>query len=240
MAATSGHGNPKWTREEVILALELYFECGERIPSATDPRVRSLSDLLRAFPHHSEAARKESFRNPDGVAFKLQNLRQVATGKGLGNVSQTDRAVWDELGAAHYRVKELAALIKAGINTLNEVRESEPDYEVFAEGRVVTETHLRRERDPKLRSRLIERRKKKGGLICDLCERVPGEVPANLAESIYEAHHVIPLAVGDERSTKLSDMALLCACCHRLVHKVIASNGRWLSLTEARKIIYGK
>lgn len=121
----------------------------------------------------------------------------MATGKGLGNVSQTDRAVWDELGAAPYRVKELAALIKAGINTLNEVRESEPDYEVFAEGRVVTETHLRRERDPKLRSGLIERRKKDGGLFCDLCERVPSEVQANLAESIYEAHHVTPLAVGE-------------------------------------------
>lgn len=238
MAITSGHGNPKWTREEVILALELYFECGDRIPSATDQRVVALSELLRVFPHHSEAARKESFRNPDGVAFKLQNLRQVATGRGLGNVSQTDRAVWDELGSSPSKVKELSALIRAGINALYEVRENEPEYEVFAEGRVVTETHLRRERNPKLRARLIERRSKDKGLSCDICGKTPGTVPSNLAESIYEAHHVVPLAAGDERTTKLSDMALLCACCHRLVHKAIASQGRWLSLAEARGIIY--
>lgn len=106
MAVTSGHGNPKWTREEVILALELYFECGERIPSAEDPRVRSLSELLRAFPHHSEAARKESFRNPDGVAFKLQNLRQVATGIERGDI--------ESLGLGFYKKLELLALLHRG------------------------------------------------------------------------------------------------------------------------------
>lgn len=240
MAVTSGHGNPKWTREEVILALDLYFECGERIPSASDQRVISLSNLLRAFPHHSEAARKDSFRNPDGVAFKLQNLRQVATGKGLGNVSQTDREVWDALGSSPSKVKELAALIRTGVNALHEVRESEPDYEVFAEGRVVTETHLRRERNPKLRARLIAQRSKGSGLTCELCGKAPSAVAAGLAESMYEAHHVVPLAAGDERTTKLSDMVLLCACCHRLIHKAIASEKRWLNLAEAKKVIYGE
>jgi len=27
MAVTHGHGNPKWTRDETILALDLYFDC---------------------------------------------------------------------------------------------------------------------------------------------------------------------------------------------------------------------
>lgn len=79
MAVTQGHGNPKWTREETILALDLYFDCEDQIPSSNDSRVKGLSELLRSFPYHTHAARKESFRNPDGVAFKLQNLRQVAT-----------------------------------------------------------------------------------------------------------------------------------------------------------------
>ncbi len=160
MAITSGHGNPNWTREEVVLALELYLECRERVPSANDPRVSALSEVLRSFPHHSLADRKESFRNPDGVAFKLQNLRQIDTGKGLGNVPKIDREVWDEFAATPDRVKEIAALIRAGITTLHRVRENEAEYEVFAEGRVVTETHLKRERNSKLRIRLIEQRRK--------------------------------------------------------------------------------
>ena len=118
MAVTHGHGNPNWTRDEVILALDLYFDCKGKIPRQSDPRVKALSELLRAFPHHSAAARKESFRNPDGVGFKLQNLRQVATGKGLGNVSHTDREVWNELGHDPKRTKQLANLIRTGIRSL--------------------------------------------------------------------------------------------------------------------------
>src|SRR5437016_489117 len=104
MARTHGHGNPRWTRDEVILALDLYFKCGERIPSRDDARVQELSRLLRRLPHHEEESRKESFRNADGVAFKLQNLRQVATGRGLGNVSETDRVVWTEFGGQRDKV----------------------------------------------------------------------------------------------------------------------------------------
>jgi len=87
MAVTHGHGNPHWTRDETVLALDLYFDSDGKIPSSTDDRVQALSELLRSFPHHSMSARKPSFRNADGVAFKLQNLNQVATGKGLGNTS---------------------------------------------------------------------------------------------------------------------------------------------------------
>ena len=105
MTVTHGHGNPDWTRDEVVLALDLYFGCNGSIPSKSDARVVALSKLLRVFPYHANAARRESFRNPDGVVFKLQNLRQVATGKGLGNVSRTDREVWGELGNNQRRVR---------------------------------------------------------------------------------------------------------------------------------------
>ncbi len=238
MAITSGHGNPNWTREEVVLALELYFECRERVPSANDPRVRALSEVLRAFPHHSLAARKESFRNPDGVAFKLQNLRQVDTGKGLGNVSKIDREVWDEFAATPDKLKGLAALIRAGISTLYHAREDSAEYEVFAEGRVVTETHIRRERNSKLRVQLIEKRRMDNRLNCELCERLPRGLSKIVEDAIFEAHHIVPLSAGEARNTKLSEMALLCACCHRLIHRAIAAQGKWLSLEEAKKVIY--
>lgn len=240
MAVTKGHGNPNWTREEIILALDLYFDCGGHMPSAEDQRVRELSEVLRAFPYHSSAARKPSFRNPDGVAFKLQNLRQVATGKGLGNVSRADRAVWEELGSDPKRTKELARLIKTGIQVVSEVREDSPAYEVFAEGRVVTETHLRRERDPRLRDRLLADRRSKAALRCEMCGRVPDVTDVALSESIFEAHHIIPLSVGAERKTRLSDMALLCACCHRIIHKAIAIKGSWLSVAQARSLVGSK
>ncbi len=83
MAKTQGHGNPDWTSDEAILALALYFDCDGRIPSAEDPRVIALSETLRALPIHAAESRNDRFRNPDGVVFKIGNLRSVATGKGL-------------------------------------------------------------------------------------------------------------------------------------------------------------
>lgn len=239
MAVTHGHGNPNWTRDEVILALDLYIDCKGSIPGQSDPRVTALSGLLRAFPHHSISARKVSFRNPDGVAFKLQNLRKVATGKGLGNVSRIDREVWDELGNNPIRTKQLAALIRAGIEIVEDVKDESNDEDVFAEGKVVTETHIRRERDPKLRKRLLEERRRSGGLKCDVCGCTPTDYVPALSDAIFEAHHILPLSAGQERKTQLKDMALLCANCHRMVHRAIAHTKRWLTIDEAAIEILG-
>jgi 5-methylcytosine-specific restriction enzyme A len=115
MARTYGHGNPNWTRNETILALDLYFRCGGCVPSSHDSRVVELSSFLHRLPYHSTALRKESFRNPAGVAFKLHNIHNVATGKGLGNVSEMDRKIWAEFGSSPLQVTKLARLIMQGI-----------------------------------------------------------------------------------------------------------------------------
>jgi len=173
------------------------------------------------------------------VAFKLQNLRQVATGKGLGNVSRVDRAVWQELGHEQERVKQLAALIRAGIDIVEGVKEESNDDDVFVEGKVVTETHLRRERDPKLRKRLLEQRRTSGELRCDICACGPTGNDSALHDAIFEAHHISPLSAGRERMTQLKDMALLCANCHRMVHRAIAQSKRWLTVDEVTLLILG-
>lgn len=238
MAKTSGHGNPDWTRDETILALDLYFELGGHIPSGRDARVQELSRLLQVMPYHASAAKVPSFRNPDGVAFKLQNLRQVATGRGLGNTSKMDRAIWAEFGASPTDVHHLAAAIREAVTLLDEADLQSDVPEEFREGRILTELHMRRERHRGLRKRLLAQRHLKG-LSCDLCELERRELDAPLQEALFEAHHLVPLASAAERITKLSDVALLCACCHRLLHKLIASHRRWLDLPQAKALLEG-
>ena len=236
MAVTHGHGNPKWTRDETIIALDLYFDSAGTIPSSSDERVIEVSRLLRALPYHDQAARKASFRNPDGVSFKLQNLRQVATGKGLGNVSKMDRFVWEELGDQPNEVKRLADLIKAGIEIAASEDDSHGDEFEFAEGRTVTEAHKRRERNPNLRKTLISKKRKTGRLACEICGGIEPDGP--LGESMFEAHHIVPLAAaGEERKTKLKDLALLCANCHRMLHRAISTEKRWIAIPEARNLL---
>ena len=168
MARTHGHGNPNWSREEVILALDLYFDCKGSIPSDEDARVQSLSQLLRSLAYHRVAARKESFRNSAGVAFKLQNLRQIATGHGLENVSKTDKAVWRDFGQYPGKIKELAELIRIGIRISDTKDESCDEDEEFPEGRTLTAIHKRRERNRKVKGKLMAARKLIGVLKCEM------------------------------------------------------------------------
>jgi len=241
MAATKGHGNPNWTRDETILALALYLDSGNSIPGGKDPRVIALSELLRSLEIHPREHRVASFRNPDGVAFKLQNLRQVASGKGLSNVSKVDREVWADFAHKPEDVARLAVLISdiGSSPEAIEVAAIEAEEE-FLEGRLVTAAHHRRERAPKLRGKLLAARAKTGSLRCDGCGWSCGIADARIADAAFEAHHLVPLYKSGPRSNSISDLALLCASCHRLVHRWIAVKREWLGIEQIRELLGGR
>ena len=238
MAKTQGHGNPDWTRDEVILALDLYLACGGFVPGGADPRVIALSDVLRGLALHPPESRVGSFRNPDGVSFKLQNIRQVASGKGLANVSKTDREVWAAFGDKPSQVKQLSeAILTLGESKHAPELPAVDTEEEFFEGRLLTAHHSWRERRPKLRRQLIASREKDGKLECEGCGWNGGAVDAQIARSGFEAHHLAPLAETGPAVIKLKDVALLCATCHRLTHRWIALNGEWLSREAIAKVV---
>jgi len=237
VARTKGHGNAPWTREETILALDLLLSNGLEALPVTHPEVIELSSILRSLPSNLERARKPSFRNPTGVVFKLQNLINVATGKGLGNVSAMDRIIWRELGQRKLKVREIRNLILA---LAPETSSSYTDVDLsdeFPEGRIITLIHKRREREPKVRKKLLEARRRALTLSCDACGSLPALKDIAGDASIFEAHHRFPLSITGEVNTRLQDIALLCANCHRLLHRMIAKRGRWVAVEELRDLL---
>ncbi|QBM19140.1 hypothetical protein MARI_32830 [Marinobacter sp. JH2] len=236
MAATQGHGNPRWTREETILALELYFRCEGRVPSKNDERVIELSDTLRKHPFHKESSENPTFRNTDGIVFKLMNLRAAHTGKGLTHVSNMDKEIWEEFGDKPDHVKGLADKIRSLI--INPPSHSQDELEEeFSEGGLVTRQHQARERNRNVRKKLLKARRSKGPLECEMCGFKPATANKALEESVFEAHHIVPLAQLDKSSTTLKDMALLCANCHRFIHRAISIEKRWYSIAEAKLLL---
>ena len=238
MARTHGHGNPRWSREETILALDLYFDSGGVLPSSSDPRVRELSALLQRLAPYPPESRKETFRNPAGVVFKLQNLRQVATGEGLGNVSATDRAVWAALGSQMTKTKKIALSIRNATAMLAPLKGPaiEEDEEFF-EGRLLTTLHRRIERNPNVRKKLLAARRKRGHLECDMCSTESPCQGSYAEDAIFEAHHLLSMATVGERQTRIKDLALLCANCHRVLHRLIVHSRRWLSVEDASAML---
>ena len=78
----------------------------------------------------------------------------------------------------------------------------------FLEGSRTEVTRSRIERDPSLRQNALRHY----GKVCMVCGFVPR------VDSQLDVHHLHPLADGGERLTSLTDVAVLCANCHRLAH----------------------
>ncbi|MDX2382495.1 hypothetical protein CN135_30950 [Sinorhizobium meliloti] len=107
----------------------------------------------------------------------------------------------------------------------------------FIEGKTTLRTHLVRERAAGLRNHLL-RARQSAGLSCDICGVTGDDLDEGVREALFEAHHAsAPLSDGETKTTRIEDMALLCACCHRLLHRVVLVRKQWVSIPEARKLI---
>ena len=234
MAVTQGHGNPAWTFDETILALELYHRISGSLPGGKDPDVIELSKYLRSMKIHNLSDRNDRFRNPSGVAFKLKNLNAVKTSTGLQNHSKVDAYVWKLFGDKIDLVRKMAADIRSANKLLEKSEESDDDFE-FPEGKTLTKLHKSRERSKSLRKEVLRRRTESNQLSCDICGLEPNFASQELNYSVFEVHHIKPLSeLLTQTKTKYKDVALLCACCHRSIHKLISLEKRWFSVSEAK------
>ncbi len=66
--------NPKWHRDEIILALDLYFTKDRGSIDSGNPKIFELSKTLNALPLFSDRPDREKFRNTNGVTLKTIKL----------------------------------------------------------------------------------------------------------------------------------------------------------------------
>jgi 5-methylcytosine-specific restriction protein A len=73
---TKGPRNPVWSRDELLLALNLYLQIG--LPSNQEhPSVHQLSERLRQLTDLTAAPNQQVYRNVNGVYLKLANFRAL-------------------------------------------------------------------------------------------------------------------------------------------------------------------
>jgi predicted HNH restriction endonuclease len=89
------------------------------------------------------------------------------------------------------------------------------------EGRERLRIHKHRERSGSLRRQKInEVLARTGKLECECCDRDAESVYGPIGRGFCEIHHLDIIAQG-ERRTELTDLAVVCACCHRILHRLI-------------------
>ena len=98
---------------------------------------------------------------------------------------------------------------------------SEDDESAFPEGKERYGLHRSRERDPEIvRKAKAKRLEETGRLQCDVCSLDFKEMYGSRGEGFIEAHHTLPVAALRGRvKTKISDLALVCSNCHRMLHR---------------------
>lgn len=226
-----------WLRDELILALDLYVKEGASPPSSS---LVTLSSLLRRITIESELADEPSFRSPGAVGLKLGNFMALDTpGHGMPHGGTGDAEALREFAKDHARLSQTASAIAdgiaAGYPSPRDDVDDDPNESEAEEGRVLSGEHRWRERNAKLVKRKKEEAfKRDGRLTCEACGFDFAVAYGERGLGYVECHHTVPLHhLKTGTRTKLEDLALLCANCHRMVH---ARKG-WLTLSELRELV---
>lgn len=236
--------NPKWSRDELILALDLYMRVNPVHTSDTNPEIIELSEILNSLPIHPNKDQSEKFRNANGVYMKLCNfLRLDPNYKGLGlqRGGKLEEVIWNEFSQDQKRLSSIAAAIRKGSQYVSpptdEVEVAAEEEEEFPEGRVLTQLHKRRERNPKV----VQKKKKMvleetGSLSCEVCRFDFFVVYGKLGYGFAECHNRKPLSeLIESKTTNVGDLAIVCANCHRMLHRARP----WKTIDELRKLLKG-
>lgn len=218
-----------WSRDELVITCDVLVGAGWNSPRANTPEVQRLSDFLRA--QNPRAVYSDRFRSPSSVHRKLEDLRSARPGyagditKG-GKLTAEVAAAFDQDPARMHAVAEL--LWTEGLLTQAADLEhlsgtaADDDAEATAEaveGSVIQSLVTRRERDPKLRAAKIAwSRQVRGSISCEVCSFDFEETYGTVGEGYIEVHHRVPLFSSGRVTTKLEDLILLCANCHRMIH----------------------
>ena len=236
--------NPAWTRDELILALDLYFRLPPWTVNASHSAIRELSETLGRLAA-TDRPDAERYRNVNGVYMKLMNLQHrdpTRAGRGLKGGGALESEVWQEFGSDREKLRRIAATIRTAIaedspvaSELNAVGPVD-ELEEAKEGAILTRLHRVRERSRHIiQAKKNEVMRRTGALKCEVCRFDFQECYGQIGLDYIECHHLTPLANLEVSTiTKLVDLAVLCSNCHRMIHR----RRQWLSIEELQSQLH--
>lgn len=231
-----------WKQDEIIVVCDLTMKKSWKGLSETTPEVVALSELLRNTTHfHPLADRDSNFRSPSAVARKSWDIATSHPGypgkqtKG----GRLDREVLRDFIDNPERMSVIASTILDLLENDHPIESELTDSIDFEgaqvrEGELLLASHYARERNSTLRRKKLDQIKAAGQPVaCTVCgfdfERRYGQ----RGSGYIEVHHTVPLHIsGSTTTTKLSDLILLCANCHRMIHRE-----EWITPDQLRAII---
>lgn len=232
--------NPAWTRDELIIALDYYLRHRNLDPR---PQSEEVSELVQHIAKVSEALSPAGcgllLQTANSIATKLRNFNSFDsqyTGNGavgLTNENRLEVELWEEFSGRPDEVARVANGILSLIGTSEAEALALDDLEFEApEGRIMTRVHLCRERNIALvKKKKSAALRKHGCLACEICGFDFWRTYGERGREFIECHHTLPISLlGEHGKTSISDLALVCSNCHRIIH----ARRPWWTVDEAR------
>jgi 5-methylcytosine-specific restriction enzyme A len=154
------------------------------------------------------------------------NACEIANISNLDNFDVLLQDIWNKFNPFFENKFKSSISLTEILN--NEIETTDPDLTV-TEGKLRLITHYTRERD-----RNIIKEKKKyatsiGQLKCEICDF---SFIDKFGVEFIECHHKTPISQSGVTETTLNDLALVCANCHRMLHRQFG--GQFLSMQELK------
>jgi 5-methylcytosine-specific restriction protein A len=153
-----------------------------------------------------------------GNACRIKNINNV------GNVDELQFDIWQKFHGRFVAAGIQSESVTSSI--LTELENTNPELSV-TEGELLLVSHLVKERNRKIVNEKKNQAIKNNTLICEVCEF---SFPSIYGAEFIECHHIIPISQPGIRETTLKDLSLVCANCHRMLHKKF--DGEYLSIKQ--------
>ncbi|MBI5538930.1 MAG: hypothetical protein HY951_02655 [Bacteroidia bacterium] len=232
--------NPDWNREELILALDLYFRMDYGQMHGRNPEIIQLSKDLRNLSFHLDVSNEDSFRSVNSVSLKLANLKksdQNFKGKGMRDGGRLEKELWNEFHGHRDKLKKEADLIRT-LYLKKEDKLEAKETKVNYKSEFIFKFHENRERDPlfeKVKKEMVFTNTK--SLKCEVCGFDSAFFYGELGKDIMEIHYCKEWK--DEpvlESSSMEDFIIVCSNCHKVLHK----NYFYLGAEDLKTIIRKK
>lgn len=121
------------------------------------------------------------------------------------------------------------------LNIINDFENNRNLTNEFPEGKIVERKHKSRERNKKLIEEVKTIYKNKfGELICQVCDFNFEKKYGEIGQDFIECHHTIAVSeMNENHKTRIEDIVILCANCHRMIHR----KRPWLGIHELKNLL---
>lgn len=187
-------------------------------------RIIAKTELNSVIPVSSTLWNKINFQGiSHGNVCEIENISSVE------NVDKLKLNIWNKFGKYFISSEEQSATITSSIIT--ELEDSNPDLSV-TEGELRLVSHIVKERNREIVKEKKQLAINNNSLKCEVCTF---SFPKTYQSNFIECHHILPIGESGVRKTKLEDLALVCANCHRMLH--VKFEGKYLTIDQLKKRI---